>query len=51
MEGWIWFAKIVFYFGVGFFAILAVIVAVGGVKDIRSLFTALDQQHKDQAGK
>ncbi|MBN1553498.1 MAG: hypothetical protein JXA11_02040 [Phycisphaerae bacterium] len=50
MNGWFEFAKIIFYVGLGLFAILAVVVTIGGAKDIRALFAALDKQHKDHAG-
>ena len=49
MDGWILFSKIVFGVGLGFFAILAVVVTIGGAKDIRAMFASLNQQHKDNA--
>jgi hypothetical protein len=48
MNGWVWFSQIVFWIGLGLFTILAVVVTIGGIKDIRALLTALNKQHKDQ---
>ena len=45
VEYWILLWKIVFFVGVGLFAILAVVVTIGGALDIGRLFKTLREEH------
>jgi len=44
---WIVLWKAVFIVGVGLFSVLAVVVTIGGMFDIRRLFRTLHKQHRD----
>ncbi len=48
IESWILLWKVVLIVGIGLFAILAVVVTIGGFLDVRRLFRMLHQQHADQ---
>ena len=48
MEFWIKVWTVTLVAGVGIFAALSVAVIIGGAFDIRSLFRALDEEHKAQ---
>ncbi len=50
LEFWVWLWKCVLIVGVGLFAILAVVVTIGGASDIRKLFRTLREEHA-RAGK
>lgn len=45
MTFWLWFWTVVLVAGIGVFAVLAVVVAIGGFFDIRSLFKSIESQH------
>jgi len=47
MQMWLNFWTGLLIAGVGVFAILAVVVAIGGFFDIRALFRAIDAQHRE----
>ena len=51
MDFWITFWGLCFLICMVVFAGMAVIVAVGGVSDIRALFTGIDEQHRKQEGR
>ena len=48
MEFWITFWTVLFFFCIAIFAGVAVIVAVGGVADIRALFAGIDEKHREE---
>ena len=48
IEFWMFVWKVVLIGGVGLFALLAVVVTIGGAHDIRKLFRTLQQQHACQ---
>ena len=48
MDFWITFWGVCFLICMVVFAGVAVIVAVGGVSDIRALFSGIDEQHREQ---
>ena len=45
IEFWVILWKVVFIVGVGLFAILAVVVTIGGALDIGRLFKTLREEH------
>ncbi len=45
LEFWILLWKALFIVGVGLFAILAIVVSIGGAVDIRRLFRTLREEH------
>ncbi len=45
IEYWVILWKVVLVVGVGLFAILAVVVTIGGAIDIRRLFKTLREEH------
>ena len=47
IEGWSIFWKILFVIGVGTFAILSVLVIIGGASDIRNLIRQLKKEAED----
>lgn len=46
MDTWELIWKIVFFAGVGLFAVMAVLVSIGGFFDIKKLFRTLKEQHE-----
>ena len=46
MKGWLVFWQFLLGVSLAVYAILVVLVAVGGFKDIRALFRSLDEQHR-----
>lgn len=50
MRFWIDFWTVTFLVGVGVFALLAVVVTIGGIGDIRSLFKSISEQHESETG-
>lgn len=48
MDFWITFWGVCFLICMVVFAGVAVVVAIGGVSDIRALFTSIDEQHRKQ---
>ena len=49
LEFWSGLWKVVLIGGVGLFAILAVVVTIGGAMDVRKLFRTLREQHAQNA--
>ncbi len=49
MEGWAALWKIVFFFGVGAFALMALWVTVAGLGDIKRMFSELKQAKSDRS--
>ncbi len=49
VEYWILLWKVVLIVGVGLFAVLAVVVTIGGAADVRELFRTLREQHAQQS--
>ncbi len=47
IESWTIFWKIVFIIGVGMFAILSIVVIIGGAKDIRTLIQRLKKEDEE----
>ena len=47
MNFWINLWTIVLVAGIGIFAVLAIVVSIGGFFDIRELFKTLNSQHKN----
>ena len=47
IESWSIFWKIVFIIGVGMFAILSIVVIIGGAKDIRTLIQRLKKEAEE----
>ena len=47
IESWSIFWKIVFIIGVGMFAILTIVVIIGGAKDIRTLIQRLKKEAEE----
>lgn len=47
IESWSIFWKIVFIIGVGMFAILSIVVIIGGAKDVRTLIQRLKKEAKE----
>ena len=45
IEFWILLWKALFVVGVGLFAVLAVVVSIGGAIDVRRLFRTLREEH------
>jgi len=45
IEFWIYLWMIVLITGIGLFAVLAVVVTIGGAYDIRKLFRTLREEH------
>jgi hypothetical protein len=45
LEFWILLWKVVLIGGIGLFAVLAVVVTIGGAMDIRRLFKTLREEH------
>ena len=48
METWCNIWTITLLAGLGIFVVLAIVVAIGGFFDIRSLFKSIENQHKHQ---
>jgi hypothetical protein len=48
IEFWIGLWKVVLIVGIGLFAMLAVVVTIGGAIDVRKLFRTLKEQHAQQ---
>ena len=46
MSGWLTFWEILLVVSLAVFAVLVVLVTIGGFRDIRSMFRALDEQHE-----
>lgn len=49
MDFWVKFWSFFFFVSLGLFAVLAVVVSIGGFFDIRSLFKSLKAKHEDQS--
>ena len=49
MNFWVTFWSYFFFISLGAFAILAVVVSIGGFFDIRALFKSLSAEHKDES--
>ena len=47
MAFWEAFWNVVLYAGIGAFFVLAVVVTIGGVGDMRALFRGIQSQHDD----
>ncbi len=47
IESWTIFWKILFIIGVGMFAILSIVVIIGGAKDIRTLIQRLKKEDEE----
>ena len=47
IEFWIGLWKIVLIAGIGLFAVLAVVVTIGGACDVRKLFRTLHEEHAE----
>jgi len=50
MNGWMLLWKIVFIFGVGIFAVMAVWVTIWGLRDIKLLLQRINKSHERDAG-
>ena len=48
MSDWITIWSILLAGGIGIYAVMAVLVAVGGAKDIRKLFRSMDKEKRDE---
>jgi hypothetical protein len=48
LEFWMVLWQVLFVLGVGLFAVLAVVVAIGGAFDIANLIRALRSQHREE---
>ena len=48
MEFWITFWTVLFFLCIAIFVGVAVIVAVGGVADIRALFAGIKEKHREE---
>jgi hypothetical protein len=46
-DGWILFWGVVIAGGVGGFLVLAVIVAIGGYRDVRAMISRIDRSHQE----
>jgi len=50
MSFWIGFWSFFFFLSVGIFAVLAVVVTIGGFFNVRSLFKSLKAGHEKESG-
>jgi len=48
MSDWITVWSILLAGGIGIYAVMAVLVAIGGAKDIRKLFRAMDKETREE---
>ena len=48
MSDWLTIWSILLAGGIGIYAVMAVLVAVGGAKDIRKLFRSMDKEKRDE---
>ncbi|MBT3567528.1 MAG: hypothetical protein HN494_01665 [Opitutae bacterium] len=48
MSDWITIWSILLAGGVGIYGVMAVLVTIGGAKDIRKLFRAMDKKKRDK---
>ena len=48
MSDWITIWAILLVSGIGIYAVMVVLVAVGGAKDIRKLFRSMDKEKRDE---
>lgn len=44
---WIMLWKAVFIIGIGLFSVLAVVVTIGGARDVRKLLRSLREEHRE----
>jgi hypothetical protein len=48
MSDWITIWSVLLTGGIGIYVVMAVLVAIGGAKDIRTLFRAMDKKKRDK---
>ena len=48
MSDWITIWSILLAGGIGIYAVMAVLVAIGGAKDIRKLFRSMNKEERDE---
>ena len=51
MSEWITVWSILLVGGIGIYTVMTVLVAIGGAKDIRKLFRAMDKEKRDEEKK
>lgn len=47
MNGWMWFWSVFLVASIAVFAAVAVIVAIGGFADVRTMLRRINEQHED----
>jgi hypothetical protein len=47
MNGWAWFWSIFLLASIAVFAAVAVVVAIGGFRDVRTMLQRIKEQHED----
>ena len=48
MSDWITIWSVLLVGGIGIYAVMAVLVAIGGAKDVRKLFRSMDKEKRDE---